>query len=1028
MPFVEQPKTISNRPITSIDNQEDVGFAEASMSMIKTESPIYNLGIGMASFSKFPSQDGYNPALYLDGYEGYAADLLDAKSPTEMAFLKEGIDFRKKANQDFAMADGWGKSAAIGAMIATDPSILIPSAAIYKGAKTSETILVNGAKIAGLTAAIETGSEAILQANQVERTGAESLKNIAISTFVGGLLGGASGLLAKADFDSVATKLNDDLATPSPFGSSTASAAQVKVATTLEEEEIKGLTRMKKVMGAMPSFMRNPLFNLATSESVVARRMSEMMGDLSLVKNKNMEFKASEASIENLVKGYDTLKVGFYNNEKTLWQNYNKRISTEGVAAGHNLGTGKNGALTRREFNEAVYDALIHNDTHIIPEVQEYARKVRSEILDPIKKRGVEVGIFDDEMTIKTAESYAPRMPDRNKILANRTEFKKIVLDDLIQKRNNAANELEELKKSMTKTPTEELRDRVAKLKLKASTLDEELDMVAEQLIDRYTNATGGRLPYDHEIKTSSGGKPKLGARGSAKERVWDIEDNKIRDYVVRDVRDIVEGHIRTLAPDIEILKKFGTLDIENLKKEIQDDYNILRNKKVKDKKTGEMREQTNAELNKLSKRMKDDISDLEALYEKLRGIYAQPDDYSAPIHVLERSALALNYVRLLGDVVASSIPDLARPIMVHGFGRTYGKLLKSAMSDMKGLKLAKDEMLEIGTALDMTNSMTTLSRNNMDAYVPMTGKIDQVMQKTSAIASTINGMNVWTSTMKTFAGIMTQNRMLEGILEYAKTGKLGQKEIENLASHGIGEDLAKRIANQFEKHGETREVLKIANARNWDDLEAKELFRAAIRKQIDEIIVTPGLDKPLWMSRAGWKTIGQFKSFAFASTQRVMMAGMQQADANTYSGLVAMTFLGSMVYGWKSMLSGRDPSDDIRVWIKEGVDRSGVLGIFADVNNITEKLTRGRVGASALTGGQTMSRYASRNLAGTLMGPSFGLAQDVFQITGSAFSGDFKQTDTHKARQLLPFQNIPYIRGLFDSAEDAFNSGFGVE
>jgi len=398
MPFVEQPKTISNRPITSIDNQEDVGFAEASMSMIKTESPIYNLGIGMASFSKFPSQDGYNPALDLDGYEGYAADLLDAKSPTEMAFLKEGIDFRKKANQDFAMADGWGKSAAIGAMIATDPSILIPSAAIYKGAKTSETILVNGAKIAGLTAAIETGSEAILQANQVERTGAESLKNIAISTFVGGLLGGASGLLAKADFDSVATKLNDDLATPSPFGSSTASAAQVKVATTLEEEEIKGLTRMKKVMGAMPSFMRNPLFNLATSESVVARRMSEMMGDLSLVKNKNMEFKANEASVENLVKGYDTLKVGFYNNEKTLWQNYNKRISTEGVAAGHNLGTGKNGALTRREFNEAVYDALIHNDTHIIPEVQEYARKVRSEILDPIKKRGVEVGLFDDEM------------------------------------------------------------------------------------------------------------------------------------------------------------------------------------------------------------------------------------------------------------------------------------------------------------------------------------------------------------------------------------------------------------------------------------------------------------------------------------------------------------------------------------------------------------------------------------------------------------------------------------------------------
>ena len=1026
MPFLKQSISLSDRPVTSVGEEADVSFGDSAMSMIKAESPIYNLGIGMAAFSKFPAQEGYDASLDMDGYEGYAPDLLDARSPTEMAFFKESIDFRRKANEDFAMADGWGKSAAIGAMIATDPTILIPSAAIYRGAKLGESVLVNGAKVAGITAAIETGNEAVLQANQIERSGTESLKNIAISTFIGGLLGGASGLLTKAEFDTIAAKVSDDITVKSPFGVSTASSAQV--ATTLEQEEIKGLSRTKKVMKAMPSFMRNPLFNLATSESLAARRLSEMMGDLSLVKNKNMEFVESEASIENLIKGYDTLKVGFYNNEKTFWQNYNKRISSEGVAAGQNLGTKKNGALTRREFNEAVYDALIHNDTHIIPEVQEYARKVRAEVLDPIKARGVDIGLFGDDMPIKTAESYAPRMPDRNKILANRTEFKRIVLDDLIQKRNNAINELEELKKSMTKTPTEELKGRVAKLELKASTLDEELDVISEQLIDRYTNATGGRLPYDHEIRTGGGGKPKLGARGSAKERVWDIADEKIRDYVVRDVRDIVEGHIRTLAPDIEIMKKFGSLDVEKLRKEIQDDYNILRNRKVKDKKTGEMRKQTNKEIEDLTKALDKDLKDLTALYEKLRGTYAQPDDYSAPIHVLERSALALNYVRLLGDVVASSIPDLGRLVMVHGFGKTYGKLLKSVMSDMKGLKLAKDEMLEIGTALDMTNSMTTLSRNNMDAYVPMTGKIDQVMQKTSAIASTINGMNVWTSTMKTFAGIMTQNRMLDGILEYSKTGKLGQKEIENLASHGIGKDLAKRIAAQFEKYGETRDVLRIANAREWDDIEAKELFRAAVRKQIDEIIVTPGLDKPLWMSRSGWRTIGQFKSFAFASTQRVMMAGMQQADANTFAGLSMMVALGSLTYGWKSMISGREPSDDIRVWIKEGVDRSGALGIFADVNNITEKLTRGKVGISAVTGGQTMSRYASRNLVGTLFGPSYGLAVDVFDVTGAAFAGDFKQTDTHKVRQLLPFQNIPYIRSLFDAAEDGFNAGFGLQ
>ena len=173
---------------------------------------------------------------------------------------------------------------------------------------------------------------------------------------------------------------------------------------------------------------------------------------------------------------------------------------------------------------------------------------------------------------------------------------------------------------------------------------------------------------------------------------------------------------------------------------------------------------------------------------------------------------------------------------------------------------------------------------------------------------------------------------------------------------------------------------------------------------------------------------VGQFKSYSFASMNRVALAGLQQADAHTMQGLASMVFLGSMVYAWKTKLAGKKISDDPRVWITEGIDRSGVTGWFFDVNNIVEKVTRGRVGVNALVGGPPMSRYASRNITGALLGPTFGMAQDLFQVSGALSTAEIKPSDVHAMRRLLPLQNVPYLRGLFNQLENGVNSALGTE
>jgi hypothetical protein len=278
--------------------------------------------------------------------------------------------------------------------------------------------------------------------------------------------------------------------------------------------------------------------------------------------------------------------------------------------------------------------------------------------------------------------------------------------------------------------------------------------------------------------------------------------------------------------------------------------------------------------------------------------------------------------------------------------------------------------------------------------------------------------MAPWNAAMKQFSGLVTMNNILRAS-DLLANGKAGAGDIRKLAASGIDADLATRISQQFAKHGEKRDGVWLAQGANWTDREALEAFRAAVVRDVDRIIVTPGQDKPLWMSTELGKALGQFRSFAVSSMQKTFMSGIQQRDAATLNGTLIMMGLGALVYAIKEKNAGRELSDDPRVWAVEAFDRSGLTGWFMEANNIAEKASRGRVGASALTGKQ-VSRYASRNVTGAFLGPSADAVADIFQVSGSIFAGDMTQSDLRKMRQMLPFQNLFYVRKMLNQVEEA--------
>lgn len=560
-------------------------------------------------------------------------------------------------------------------------------------------------------------------------------------------------------------------------------------------------------------------------------------------------------------------------------------------------------------------------------------------------------------------------------------------------------------------------KKQLASNKIKAGQLDEEIDNVVDELVNRILSTPAGRLPYDVKLRREGGARPpeKQQLRGAAKERVYDIPDELVEDFLVNDVDAVVESYVHSLASDIELTKKFGGVDYTDTLKRIEEDYSRL--SKGADAKTQRL----------LKRAFDNDVRDIKGMWERLRGTYALPDDYAKFLPVAERTALNWNYMRLLGGMTISAFPDVARPIMAHGLGRVYQDGVRAAVKNFKAFRGAAEEIKEAGTALDMVLNTRARAIAGMDEYMPFTNRLEAATGAMSRHFGVISLMSPWNAALKQFTGVITQGRFIRSVSDLAAGKKLPKAEIENLAANFIDEDMAKRIAAQYVKHGEEIDGIVIPKAQIWDDIEAQTVFRAAIRREVDALVVTPGQDKALWMSRPGWRLIGQFKSFAVASVQRTMLSGLQKRDMAVMNGMALSLFLGMGVYAAKTKLSGRDTSDDWRVWLSEGVDRSGLTGWAFDANNIVEKVSRGRIGVNALIGGPPMSRYASRSVADALLGPTYGTIGNAIQVSGSAFQGDWRASDTHALRKLMPYQNIFYIRGIFDEAEKGINAVLGV-
>ena len=574
------------------------------------------------------------------------------------------------------------------------------------------------------------------------------------------------------------------------------------------------------------------------------------------------------------------------------------------------------------------------------------------------------------------------------------------------------------------------------------SLYDEDIADTVVELRNRIVNTPAGRLDYEYKVGAGQSSQARfnktvVGARGPLKGRVYDIDDLfesggvKVEDFLVNDIESIANAYSRTMSSQVGMIKSFGSLDMEDEIRAVMSEFETLKARNPT-KAVQLQKEQTGA------------IRDLLALRDRLLGQYETGDHYTGKFAKFARSMKTANFMLYLGGMTLSAIPDVGRPIMVHGINRVYGDGFKALVNNRAALSKAMSQVKEAGTAWDIVLNTRAKAIADIDEFIDHGSSVESWLSRRSGEFSALSLMPHWNASIKQFTGVVAQSRIIDTVNSWVSGGKIKPNDKTFLLDNFISQDYAKRIAAQFERYGENLDGVKVPNAKLWDDKDAAEIFHAAIRKSVDKTIVTPSIDKPLTMSSSGplgelGPLIFQFKSFALGSMQRTLISGLQQGDMAALNGAMVMVALGSMVYAAKESLAGRELSDDPSKWVVEGVDRSGLGSWFMDVNNITEKMTRGTAGMSALTDDGPMSRYASRNLMGSLMGPSMGTMENLTSVVGAGslglanmlkgegFGKDLSEADTKALRRLLMYQNHFAFGRVFDAAESGVNSAFGV-
>lgn len=643
--------------------------------------------------------------------------------------------------------------------------------------------------------------------------------------------------------------------------------------------------------------------------------------------------------------------------------------------------------MTKDQFLDEVGLAMIHGDAHAIPEVAQAAQTLRNRIFSKAFDEAKALGMFDniDEVP-KNAKSYFTRVFNRRKITAH--------LDD------GTENDIVPV---LQKAFTESQMQKAAEAKKAGEPFDV---MTEAEIKSKVLDAVGniiGLAEGEHSIHAA--------LSSPTRARVLDVADEALAPWLEHNAATVTEAYFHSLIPDMELIKHFGSVDLADrftrIKEETLDRIS----------KASGQRERT-----RLQQEHDARVADLAAVLQRIRGRYGVPRNPDSIWVRAGRTSKVVSYTGLLGGMLISAMPDIGSLIARNGFMRTFGDTLGDLATSPRRILKAKEDILDFGAAAEWVLDSRTAALSEITGPYRGGTVFERGLTAASRSFSRVTFMAPWNVLWKSIGGGIAMSRMLKAA-DAVSRGTASKKQMTQLAEAGIDKTLAVKIAKQAEMHGDKDGRLWFANASAWKDRNAFEAFRAAMSREMDLMVITPGQDKPLFMSTPIGSMLLQFKSFAVSANHRIMLAGIQRADQDVLIGALIAVALGGMVSDLKAWNGGYESKKGVNFYL-DAMDRSGLLGWLFEANAVAEL---GGVGLKSLTG-QRLSRFQSRSGLLGLLGPSVDMAANLANLSQAVVSGDLRQSDIHKVMKMVPFNNVFYLARLFDQMEEGVVSLTGAK
>jgi len=524
------------------------------------------------------------------------------------------------------------------------------------------------------------------------------------------------------------------------------------------------------------------------------------------------------------------------------------------------------------------------------------------------------------------------------------------------------------------------------------------------------------------------------GKRGPELQRMLNVPLETKMKYLVRQPETVVRAHGHSMFPDLEMYRMTGSVNGAPVFEELEMDYSraLAKLEAVED---GPKRE---AASQKLRRDYENTMKDWQVLIDRFRHQRAVPSNANALGYRMGRFAMNLNVTRFMGMVAVSSLPDLARVTFRYGMRGAFNDAWKPLLTDIPRVRAVRAEANRAGIALDpLLHSRAAMINDTFDNQATRQNMLERGMEFLANKTGFVALFDRWTAEMKYLATNAVFGEFSHALRVVNNPAEFSAKEIKKaqamLRDVSLDSDMATRIWKQYTKEGgssEFKDGFRLPNTEVWDDFEAMMALRAGVNRVVNDLIITPGLDRPSWMDEnLPFKMIAQFRSFTYTSTTRVLMSGLQEPDMVFLQGAIFSIALGALsYYTWAATAGGRAWEEAMQMdeekWLYEAVNRSGILAVLSEGQRIGEQIPG--LNDWAIFGANESQTRRAGSLLGAVLGPSYDLAERLATVAQNIH--DPTASTVHTARTaMVPYQNVVYLRKLLDSMEESLTNTLGI-